>query len=201
MEPAIFVVEDDEPLRNVLASAGKLLDHPVYCFASAEEFLATYKPEGPGCLVLDIKLGGMTGLKLQAHLAEQGTPLPIIMISGHADVRIAVEAMSMGALTLLEKPFPLEDLLSHLRKGLEKGVADWTALQEHSGQEARMAKLTPKEREVLAMIAEGKANKEMAELLGLSVRAVEDRRARLMKKVGARSILDLARILSGGQTG
>lgn len=198
MEPAIYVVEDDEPLRKVLASAGNLLGHPVYSFASAEEFLGAYRPEGPGCLVLDIKLGGMSGLKLQSQLSEQGTPLPIIMISGHADVRIAVEAMSMGALTLLEKPFRLEELLSHLEKGLERGIAEWVALQEHSGQEARMARLTPKEREVLAMIADGKANKEMAELLGLSVRAVEDRRARLMKKVGARSILDLARILSGG---
>jgi FixJ family two-component response regulator len=120
------------------------------------------------------------------------------MISGHADVRIAVEAMTLGAVTLLEKPFRLEELLTHLRRALDKDRTDRAARQDSTDRAARLAALTPKEREVLTMIAEGKTNKEMATLLGLSVRAVEDRRARLMKKVDARSVVELVRLLAGG---
>ncbi|MBA4191079.1 MAG: DNA-binding response regulator [Planctomycetaceae bacterium] len=194
-EPTIWVVDDDEAVRRALTSAGLLLGHPVRGFASAAEFLAAHDPTQPGCLVLDIKMPGMTGLELQRKLADDGIAIPIVMISGHADVRIAVEAMTLGAVTLLEKPFRLDELLGHIRRAIEKDRADRESQTRTADTDARLAALTPKEREVLDMIAAGKTNREMATDLGLSVRAVEDRRARLMKKVGVHSVAELVRLL------
>ncbi|VTR97372.1 response regulator transcription factor [Tuwongella immobilis] len=196
MEPTIYVVDDDEAVRRAIASAGTLLGQRVQGFGSAEAFLAECGSDPIGCLVLDIKMPGLTGLELQRRLADDGITLPIIMISGHADVRIAVESMTLGAMTLLEKPFRLEELLGHLRKALEKDRQDREARSRVADGQARLATLTGKEREVLELIAAGKTNREMAESLGLSVRAVEDRRARLMKKVEARSIAELIRLLT-----
>jgi FixJ family two-component response regulator len=193
-EPTIFVVDDDAAVGRALQSAGRLLGHPVRAFDSAIAFLDAYSGE-PGCLVLDIRMPGMTGLELQRKLAE-GTGIPVVMISGHADVRIAVEAMTLGAVTLLEKPFRLDELLAHVRKALEKDAATRAARQKSVDVGARLASLTLKEREVLDLIAAGKTNREMADALGLSVRAVEDRRARLMKKVGAGSVAELVKLLA-----
>jgi FixJ family two-component response regulator len=194
-DPTIFVVDDDEGVRRALTSAGGLLGHPVRGFPSAHEFLNAYQPSQPGCLVLDIKMPGMTGLELQRKLADEGVNIPIVMISGHADVRIAVEAMTLGAVTLLEKPFRLEELLAHVRKAVDKDRADREVQNKSASVAARLNALTPKEREVLDMIAAGKTNRAMADELSLSVRAVEDRRARLMKKVGAHSVAELVRLL------
>lgn len=192
----IFVVDDDEAVRRALAAAGSLLGHPVRAFASAAEFLAAYTPDQPGCLVLDVKMPGMTGLELQRKLAGAGAAVPVVMISGHADVRTAVEAMTLGAVTLLEKPFRLDELLGHLRRAVEKDRESRAERAEHAEAESRLAGLTPKEREVLEMIAAGKTNRAMAEELGLSLRAVEDRRARLMRKVNARSVAELVQLLA-----
>jgi FixJ family two-component response regulator len=194
-EPTIFVVDDDAAVGRALASAGKVLGHPVRAFASAQEFLDSYDNE-PGCLVLDIRMPGMTGLELQRKLADDGVNIPIVMISGHADVRIAVEAMTLGAVTLLEKPFRLDQLLAGVRKAIEKDSSARADSQRSADAEARLAGLTTKEREVLDLIAAGKTNREMADELGLSVRAVEDRRARLMKKVNAGSIAELVSLLT-----
>jgi FixJ family two-component response regulator len=195
-EPTIFVVDDDAAVGRALQSAGKLLGHPVRAFASAAEFLAAYDSEQPGCLVLDIRMPGMTGLELQRKLSDDGLSIPVVMISGHADVRIAVEAMTLGAVTLLEKPFRLDELLGHIRKALEKDAIARAARQQTADADARLAALTAKESEVLDLIAAGKTNREMADALGLSVRAVEDRRARLMKKVNAGSVAELVRMLT-----
>jgi FixJ family two-component response regulator len=194
-EPTIFVVDDDEAVRRALTTAGALLGHPVRGFPSATDFLAAYDPAHPGCLVLDIKMPGMTGLELQRKLADDGVTIPIVMISGHADVRIAVEAMTLGAVTLLEKPFRLDELLEHLRRAVEKDRTERETHSRNADVAARLAALTPKEREVLEMVAAGKTNRAMAEELQLSVRAVEDRRSRLMKKVGAQSVPELLRLL------
>lgn len=193
-EPTIFVVDDDEAVRRALTTAGALLGHPVRGFASAAEFLAEFDPARPGCLVLDIRMPGMTGLELQRKLAD-GAALPVVMISGHADVRVAVEAMTLGAVTLLEKPFRLDELLGHLRRAIEKDRADRELRSRRAEADSRLAGLTPKEREVLEMVAAGRTNREMAEELGLSVRAVEDRRSRLMRKVNARTTAELVRLL------
>jgi FixJ family two-component response regulator len=195
-EPTIYVVDDDAGVSRALSSAGALLGHRVRAFASAADFLAAYVPDAPGCLVLDIKMPGMTGLELQRKLADEGSRLPIVMISGHADVRIAVEAMTLGALTLLEKPFRLDELIAHLRTALARDAANRAAASRQDAAAARLAALTPKEREVLERIARGATNKEIATDLGLSVRAVEDRRARLMKKMDAKSVADLVWVCS-----
>jgi FixJ family two-component response regulator len=195
-EPTIYVVDDDAGVSRALASAGALLGHPVRAFASAAEFLAAYNPGSPGCLVLDIKMPGMTGLELQRKLADDGVRLPVVMVSGHADVRIAVEAMTLGALTLLEKPFRLDELIAHLRKALERDATVRSTQTRQEAAAARLAGLTPKEREVLERIARGQTNKDIAAELGLSIRAVEDRRARLMKKMDAKSVADLVWVRS-----
>ena len=199
-EPTIFVVDDDAAVGRAITSAGKVLGHPVRAFASAPEFLAAYSDE-PGCLVLDIRMPGMTGLELQRKLADDGANIPVVMISGHADVRIAVEAMTLGAVTLLEKPFRLDELVVSVRKALEKDASARAARQKSADADARLSALTAKEREVLELIAAGKTNREMADALGLSVRAVEDRRARLMKKVNAGSVAELVKLLAGRANG
>src|SRR5439155_16985452 len=194
--PIIFVVDDDAAVGRALQSAGKLLGRPVRAFDSAAAFLGAYSGEA-GCLVLDVRMPGTTGLELQRALADDGIGIPVVMISGHADVRIAVEAMALGAVTLLEKPFRLDELLTHVRRSLEKDKANREARRKTADADTRLAALTPKEREVLELIAAGKTNREMAEALGLSVRAVEDRRARLMKKVNAGSVAEVVRLLAG----
>ena len=192
----IFVVDDDAAVRRAIASAGKLMGNPVKQFASAAEFLAEYDSSRPGCLVLDLKMPGMTGIELQQRLVDDGIALPIIVVSGHADVRIAVDVMTRGALTLLEKPFRLEELLGKLRLALEQDEKNRERAKEQAQSDAKLAGLTAKEREVLEAIAAGKTNREIAEELGLSLRAVEDRRARLMKKVQAKSVAELVQVLN-----
>jgi RNA polymerase sigma factor (sigma-70 family) len=195
-KPTIFVVDDDAAVRRAIASAGKLMGQPVKQFASAAEFLEAYDSSRPGCLVLDLKMPGMTGIELQQRLVDDGVMLPVIVVSGHADVRIAVDVMTRGALTLLEKPFRLEELLSKLRQALEQDEKHREKAKEQAESDAKLAGLTAKEREVLEAIAAGKTNRDIADELGLSLRAVEDRRARLMKKVRAKSVAELVQVLN-----
>ncbi|MCA9142752.1 MAG: response regulator transcription factor [Planctomycetaceae bacterium] len=190
----IFVVDDDPGVSRAMNSVGQLLDLPVASFLSANEFLASYDSSQPGCLVLDIKMPGMTGLELQQRLIDDGMPLPIIMISGNADVRIAVEAMSRGAVTLLEKPCRLDELTTHIRRAIDIDSESRRSLHHRAQTESKLASLTAKEREVLDLVASGKTNKEIAKTLKLSTRAVEDRRSRLMKKLGARSVVELIQL-------
>lgn len=193
-QTTIFVVDDDPGVSRAMASVGQLLDLPVSSFSSATDFLAAYDPSQPGCLILDIKMPDVTGLELQQRLVEVDIHLPIIMISGHADVRIAVEAMSRGALTLLEKPCRLDELTTHIRRGVDIDSQRRRSKIHQDQAESKLAKLTPKEREVLDLVASGKTNKAIAEMLSLSTRAVEDRRSRVMKKLGVRSIVELMQL-------
>jgi len=181
-------------VSRAMNSVGQLLDLPVASFLSANEFLASYDSSQPGCLVLDIKMPGMTGLELQQRLIDDGMPLPIIMISGNTDVRIAVEAMSRGAVTLLEKPCRLDELTTHIRRAIDIDSESRRSLLHRTQTESKLASLTAKEREVLDLVASGKTNKEIAKTLKLSTRAVEDRRSRLMKKLGARSVVELIQL-------
>ncbi len=195
-EPTIFVVDDDPAVSRALASAGKLLGLPVLAFASALDFLETDCRFQPGCLVLDIKMPGMTGLELQQKLVAEKTYLPIILISGHADVGIAVEAMSFGAVSLLEKPFRLDELVKQIRRGLERDHLRRAAESRRREIESRLAQVTVKEHEVLDLLIAGKTNKQIAAALHLSIRAVEDRRARLMKKLQVNSVAELVLLAS-----
>ncbi len=170
---------------------------PVLAFASAENFLNRKDDELPreGCLVLDIRLPGMSGLDLQSTLNEQQCEIPVIMISGHADVPLAVEAMRRGALTVLEKPFGMEVIKQHINQAIEID----RQRRDHSRQRdlvrERLAHLTPREREVLALIPLGLTNKQMAAQLHLTLRAIEDRRARLMRRLGVRSVAELLQLV------
>ena len=193
-EATIYVVDDDAAVRSAIVAAGQLLGHRVVGCASALEFLEAHDGEGPSCLVLDIRMPGMSGIELQKRLAGEGVTLPIVVVSGHADVRTAVEMMRAGAVTLLEKPFRLEELLDELRRGLALDAEAHADRRKQSDAHDIRAGLTAKESEVLAHISTGKTNKEIAAELGISVRAVEDRRARLMRKVGVRTLADLVRL-------
>lgn len=196
-EATIFVVDDDPAVCRALVSAGQLLGHPVRAFGNAQEFLDAYDPSQPGCLVLDIRMPGLSGLELQQKLRDEGISLPVVMISGHADVRIAVEVMSRGAVTLLEKPFRLDDLVGQIRRALEIDATQRAAREERTAVTGRLERLTPKDREVLDRLVAGKTNKQIAQELHLSLRAVEDRRARLMKKLEVRSLAELVLLASG----
>lgn len=193
-QPTVFLVDDDPAISRALASAGQLLNLPVLSFSSAEQFLRCYDRSQPGCLILDIKMPGMSGLELQQRLITEGIRLPVIMISGHADVRIAVEAMSRGAVTLLEKPFRLDELLAHIRRAIELDAEYRLSQTQRDQAEALWAQLTPKEREVLELIRAGKSNKQIATDLRLSLRAVEDRRSRLMKRLQVRTLAELLQL-------
>jgi FixJ family two-component response regulator len=194
--PVVYVVDDDPAVSRTLAGAARLLGTGVRAFLSAEEFLRHYDDSQPGCLVLDLRMPGMSGLELQRKLADGGGP-PVVMISGHADVPIAVEVMARGAVSLLQKPFGLDELVAAIRTALERDAARRRARARADDVQARLARLTPKEREVLDLVADGRTNKQIADALFLSVRAVEDRRSRLMKKLDVRSVAELVRLRLG----
>lgn len=193
LQPTIFVVHDDLGVSRALCSVGQLLDLPVSSMSSADMFLASYDPSQPGCLVLDVKMPGMTGLELQQKLADDGVPLPIVMISGHADVPIAVEAMRRGAVTVLEQPCRVDELTVHIRHAVQIDAKRREVLSRQAVIKSRFARLTSKEREVLDLVSSGKTNKEIAASLHLSIRAVEDRRSRVMRKLEVRTVVELLR--------
>lgn len=192
--PAIFVIDDDPGVSRALKSVGQLLDLEVISYSSATEYLRCFDPEMSGCVVLDIKMPGMTGLELLQQLSEYEYALPIIMISGHADVRLTVEAMSRGALTLLEKPFRLDELTKYVRQAIELDEKNREKISLKNQRRSQLALLTPKEHEVLELVTGGKTNRQIASILSISQRAVEDRRSRLMRKLGVRSVVELLRL-------
>jgi FixJ family two-component response regulator len=193
-EPTVYVVDDDPAVGRAVAAGAALLGCRVEAYPSPAAFLAGFDPGRPGCLVLDIRMPGMSGVELLRKLADGGGGPPVVMVSGHADVRTAVEVMTLGAVTLLEKPFGLDELLDRVREAVARDRAARAARRGESDAEARLARLTPKEREVLELVAAGRTNRDIAAALGLSLRAVEDRRARVMRKVGVASVAELVRV-------
>lgn len=189
--PTLYLIDDDLAVSHALEAVGNLLGLPVMTFSSAESFLKFDLANAVGCLIVDIKLPGMNGLELQAALREHSSELPVIVISGHADVPLAVEAMRLGALTVLEKPFPLDKLTPHIRQAIELDQLRREMSQKRELARSRMATLTPREREVLDFVIQGKTNKEIAAQLHLTLRAIEDRRSRLMRRVGVNSLAEL----------
>jgi FixJ family two-component response regulator len=164
-------------------------------FGAAPEFLAEYDPAQPGCLVLDVRMPLMSGLELQQELNLRGAIIPVIFITGHGDIPMAVEAMQHGAHDFLQKPFRDEDLIERVRRALTKDAKARASLEEHNAIRAHLQTLTPREREVLALMARGKPNKIMAHELGVSQRTVEIHRARVMEKSGASSLAELVRMV------
>ena len=193
--PTVFVVDDDEGVRNSLRFLLKSVGLNTRALASAGEFLDEYKHNQPGCLVLDVRMPGMSGIELQQQLNLRGATLPVIFITGHGDIPMAVEAMQQGAFDFLQKPFRDQDLIDRIQRALERDARNRTALAQHARIRERLESLTPREREVLTLMTRGKPNKVMAAELGVSQRTVEIHRARVMEKTGADSLAHLVRMV------
>lgn len=192
---SVFIVDDDSGVRSSLRVLMKSVGLPGMPFASAQEFLAAYQPHQPGCLVLDIRMPEMSGLELQQLLNDKGAVIPVIFITGHADIPMAVEAMRHGAFDFLQKPFRDQDLLDAIQRALAHDREMRSTLREHGKIRARLASLTPREQEVLDLLTSGNPNKAMAQNLGLSQRTVEIHRAHVMEKMDAKSVAQLVRMV------
>lgn len=191
----VFIVDDDEAVRSSLKLLLKTLGVSAVAYASAPEFLAAFDASRAGCLVLDIRMPGMSGLELQQALNARGALLPIVFITGHGDVPMAVEAMREGAMDFLQKPFRDQDLIDRINKALERDRAGRELLSNRARLQARIAALSPREQQVLAQITQGKINKVIAADLDLSQRTVEIHRSRIMEKMGANSLAHLVRMV------
>jgi len=193
--PTVFVVDDDEGVRNSLRFLLKSVGLTTRALASASEFLEVYTYNQPGCLVLDVRMPGMSGIELQQQLNLRGAAIPVIFITGHGDIPMAVEAMQHGAFDFLQKPFRDQDLIDRIQRALERDVRNRTVLAQHVRIRERLESLTPREREVLTLMTRGKPNNVMAAELGVSQRTVEIHRARVMEKSGANSLAHLVRMV------
>jgi FixJ family two-component response regulator len=193
--PVVFVVDDDEAVRNSLRLLLKSVDLSPLTFASAPEFLNVYDAAHPGCLVLDVRMPQMSGLEVQEQLNLRGAIIPVIFITGHGDIPMAVEAMQAGAFDFLQKPFRDQDLIDRIQRALEKDRTNRAALSQRGVLRERLVSLTPREYEVLTMVVEGKPNKVMAADLNVSQRTVEIHRSRVMEKMGASSLAQLVRMM------
>ena len=192
--PTIFVVDDDDAVRGSLELTLRLAGLRVESFASAQAMLQAFDPDRPGCLLLDQRMPGMSGLELQRALIERGSTLPVIFLSAYGDVPTTVLAVKRGALDFLEKPVSKERLLSRIEEALAQDRQQREAAATHRGLRARLGRLTAREREVMRLATRGLANKEIARRLGISPRTVENHRARLMQKLQAEGIAELCQI-------
>jgi len=195
VRPTIFIVDDDSAVRDALKLLLRSVGQAVETFGAGQEFLDAYNDDRAGCLVLDIRMPGMSGLELQQKLNEKHAILPIIFITGHGDVPMAVEAMQAGAVDFIQKPFRDQDLIDRINQALEKDHNNRAALGERNDIRRRLETLTPREREVLDLVVHGKANKVIAGDLKLSQRTVEIHRARVMEKMQASSLAHLVRMV------
>jgi FixJ family two-component response regulator len=193
--PIVFVVDDDASVRHALASLIGSVNLRVECFACSADFLRRRKTQGPACLVLDVRLPGLSGLELQHRLSCWEHPIPIVFISAHVDIPMAVRAMKAGAVEFLAKPFHDEDLLDAIRQALARDEAARTHGSEISGIRHRHARLTTRQRQILSLIIEGKLNKQIAAELGLSENTIKVHRHRIMEKMGATSVARLVHMI------
>lgn len=196
-QATVYVVDDEIQIRNAIGSLCEETGHQVRLFASTDEFLEEELSVGPSCLVLDVRFPGTspTGLELQRRLAKSGVPIPIVFISGHSDVRVSVEAMKLGAIEFLPKPFREQEILDAIRHGIER---DQRRLErEDTVREARqrVETLTAREREIMLLMAEGFVAKQIAAKLQLSEVTVKVHRARMMRKLELRSPIEVARLI------
>ena len=192
--PTVFIVDDDAAIRFAMQALMDSVNLNHEIFASADEFLEKITEQRPGCLVLDIRMPGLGGLELQEELIKRGNTLPIIFITGHGDVPMAVEAMQKGAVDFIQKPFRDQELLDRIREALATDEERREEQQAHAEVASRLARLTNREREVFDLVVTGKPNKVIAYELGVSQRTVEIHRARVMEKMQARSLADLVKM-------
>jgi two-component system, LuxR family, response regulator FixJ len=190
----IYVVDDDDGMRRALSLLLNTVGYKTAAFANPKDFLEKYKPDTAGCLVLDIRMPGMSGLELQQHLNRMGSMLPVIFITGHGDVPMAVQAMKEGAFEFVQKPFRDQDLLDRINHALQQDKENRNTLARRADVLHRLETLTPREKQVMELVVDGAANKVIAIDLGLSERTVEIHRAKVMEKMGARSVAHLVKL-------
>ena len=193
----VYVVDDDEGVRDSLQWLLEGKDYRVRCYDSAETFLSRYDAREVACLIVDIRMGGMTGLELQDRLVERKSPLPIVFITGHGDVPMAVDTMKKGAMDFIQKPFQEEALVNLVERMLEQAKEAFAGHQQSASRDALLAKLTSREAQVLERIVAGRLNKQIADDLGLSIKTVEAHRANIMEKLNANTVADLLKIALG----
>ena len=193
-KPTVFVVDDDPAIRFAMQALLDSVNHSHEIYGSGDEFLEGVTDDRAGCLVLDIRMPGLGGLELQDELIKRGNTLPVIFITGHGDVPMAVEAMQKGAVDFIQKPFRDQDLLDRITEALKTDKERRAQKQQHAEVASRVDKLTNREREVFDLVVTGKPNKVIAYELGVSQRTVEIHRARVMEKMEARSLADLVKM-------
>jgi two-component system response regulator FixJ len=192
--PVVYVVDDDDGMRRALDTLLSTVGFRTAVYSRPSEFLANFKTDSPGCLVLDIRMPDMSGLELQQHLNRVGSMMPVIFITGHGDVPMAVQAMKEGAFQFIQKPFRDQELLDHINHALKQDAENRSSVARRAEVLHRLESLTPRERQVMDMVVEGAANKVIAIDLDLSERTVEIHRAKVMEKMGARSVAHLVKL-------
>jgi FixJ family two-component response regulator len=191
----VYVVDDDVSVREALASLIGSVALNVECFASPQEFLRRHNRDGPSCLVLDVRMPGLSGLDLQRELVRAGQPIPIVFISAHGDIPMVVRAMKAGAVEFLTKPFRDEDLLDAIRQALDRDQAARARRAELAGVTSRYAQLTTRQRQIATKIVGGKLNKQIAAELELSEHTVKIHRRRIMERMGAANVASLVHLM------
>lgn len=190
----IYVVDDDESVRDAVGMLLDSVDIPNSALPDAQTFLDTYQPGQRACLVLDIRMPGMSGLELQTEMARRQIEVPIIFITGHGDIPMAVQAMRRGAVDFLRKPFRDQELLDRIHEAINIGAAAHRRQTDHASLQGLVAELTAREIEVFHRVCDGQANKVIALDLGISERTVEIHRGQVMRKTGMRNLADLVRL-------
>ena len=195
--PTAYVVEDDESIRTLWRWLMESNEIPVRTFVSAAEFIESYRSDAPGCLILDLRLPGMSGLELQDYLGGRGIQIPIVFVTAHGDVQTAVTALKGGAVDFIEKPFNYRQAVSTVKKAFERDAANRLRRARELETASRIAALTERERAVLRCVIGGKQHKVMADELEISVKTVEFHRSKLMEKMGVGSVAELVQLTLG----
>ena len=193
--PTVYIVDDDPAVQQALRLSFRSVGYKAEVFASAAQFLGVYNEHLSGCILLDVRMPDMSGLELQEKLNQKHSILPIIFMTGHGDVAMAVSAMQSGALDFIQKPFNDQDLIDRVAQAIGRDTHNRSVLQEKHEIRKRLESLTPREREIMDMVVDGKANKVIAGDLQLSQRTVEIHRARVMEKMLATSLAHLVRMV------
>ncbi len=192
--PTVFIVDDDPTLCDAMALLMTQVGLNARCFTSGQDFLDAYTDDLPGCLVVDVRMPGMSGLDLQRSLIERNIQIPVIIVSGHGDVPMAVRAMKLGAVDFIEKPFNEQELLDHIQACIENDIHAKRDRERRVLLLQRFEQLSKREREVMDMIIAGKYSKVIAAHLGISPKTVDVHRAHILEKMGVRSVAELVRI-------
>lgn len=192
--PIVFVVDDNAAVRDSIKMLCETAGLVAECHESAESFLAAWRPEQPGCMILDVRMARMSGPELHAELKRRGSHLPIIYLTAHGDIPTSVRAMKAGAIDFLTKPVDGGELLDRVQAALRSGRELLDRQTILSAQQRRLARLTQREREIMMLVLAGRANKEIARELGISHRTVELHRSHILEKTGVTSVLELARL-------